>query len=219
MKRRKHQKKLGSVLLFGMISVFCFARSTHAQRFHLSLFGGINHVFEYGSEADYMPAENDFPVAPAHSPGSLGASFGLFFTKNFGLEIDGRYVLSSEITLRDPSDEDTLEYNTAKHFGVTLNLVFRFLSGSFRPYILAGGGIDKLIAKEETYTSEYGYEITVVVPPSEELIDPLVNFGAGVQYFFTRSLGLRLDMRYAIILDDPDKVNNLNAVLGIFFGF
>jgi len=204
-------------LFFGIFSILLFSGVTHAQKFQFSLFGGLNHVLEYGSEDDYIFAENDFPVTPAHTPVSFGVGFAVFLTNNIGVELDGRYTLSSKVTLQDPSDEDTLEYDTAKHYTITLNLIYRFLSGKFRPYVVLGGGIDKLLAEDKTYVSEYGYEIEFLTP--EKTIDPLVSLGGGVQYFFNDNLGIRLDFRYVVIFDDPDNVNNLNIVAGVCLGF
>jgi len=125
------------------------------KKFQFSVFGGLNHVFEYGSEDDYEMGENNFPVTPAHTSGNFGAAFAYFFTANIGLELDGRYTLSSKVTLEDPADQDTVEINTSKHYSVTLNFIYQFLSGNLKPYLVVGGGIDKLLAKGETYTSEY----------------------------------------------------------------
>lgn len=204
-------------LFFGIFSILLFSGVTHAQKFQFSVFGGLNHVLEYGSEEDYVFAENDFPVTPAHTPVSFGAGFAVFLTNNIGVELDGRYTLSSKVTLQDPSDEDKLEYDTAKHYTITLSLIYRFLSGKFRPYVVLGGGIDKLLVEDETYTSEYGYEIEFLTP--EKTIDPLVSLGGGVQYFFNDNLGVKVDIRYVVIFDDPDNVNNLIVVAGVCLGF
>jgi len=204
-------------LLLGIFS-FCFITANgHAQKVHFSIFGGRNHVFEYGSEDDYVMSENDFPVTPAHAPFNFGMALVVFFTNNIGVELDGRYVFSSKVILQDPSDQDTVEIDTAKHYAITLNFVYRFLSSRFRPYLLVGGGIDKLLAKYETYTTEYGYDIEVLAP--EKTTDVIASLGTGVQFFILTNLGARLDVRYSIIFDDPDNQINLNVTLGLFFGF
>jgi len=204
-------------LILGIFS-FCFlTTNVHAQKVQLSVFGGWNHVFEYGSEDNYVLGENDFPVTPAHTPFNFGMTLGIFFTDNIGVELDGRYALSSKVILKDPSDQDTVEIDTAKHYAITLNFVYRFLNSRFRPYFLAGGGIDKLLAKDETYTTEYGYDIEVLAP--EKTTDAIANIGAGIQFFILSNLGARLDVRYIIIFDDPDNQNNLNLTLGLFFKF
>lgn len=204
-------------LLVTYLSVFFFVPRAYGQRFQVSLFGGWNRVFEYGSEDDYVLGENDFPVTPAHSPFQFGTALAFSLTDKIGLELDGRYALSSKVSLVDPSDQDTVEINTAKHYSITLNFVYRFLNGRLRPYVLLGGGIDKLVAEEETYTSEYGFEIEFLAP--EKTTDPVANIAAGIQFFILSRLGARLDLRYSIIFDDPDNQSILSTTFGLFFGF
>ena len=120
------KKKSWAVLVFIVFALPLLAGTAHAQNFQFSLFGGINHVFEYGSEDDYILGGNDFPVTPSHSPLTLGASFGYFFTGNLGVELDWRYVMSSKVTLEDPSDQDTVEIDSSKHYSLTLNLIYQF---------------------------------------------------------------------------------------------
>lgn len=208
------RKALFFVLISASIVSFSFGQQ---KKFQVYLFGGLNHVLEYGSKEGYVLGENDFPVTPAHTPASLGAAVAVFFTNNIGVELDGRYTLSSKLTLQDPSDQDAVEIDSAKHYTITLNLVYQLLSGKFRPYVVAGGGMDKLLAEEETYTSEYGYEIEFLAP--EETIDPVANLGAGIQYFINENLKGRLDFRYVLIFDDLENVNNLNIVAGVCFSF
>lgn len=209
--------KSWAVFAFIVFAMTLCTGAAHAQSFQLSVFGGIDHVFAYGSEDDYVLGANDFPVTPAHTPQILGASLTFFFTENFGLELDGRYVFSSKVTLEDPSDQDTVEIDTAKHYSLTLNLLYHFMSGKLRPYIAAGGGFDKLMAADATYTTEYGFEITLEAP--EKTVDAIANFGAGMNYFLSSSLGLKLDVRYMVIFADPENVNTVNAVLGVFVRF
>jgi len=215
---RLKEDKIKKILFFVLILVYAASFSFGQKRkFQVSLFSGINHVFEGGSEDDYVAGENDFPVTPAHAPLSFGAAFAYFLTKNIGIELEGRYTLSSKVTLEDPSDQDTVEINTSKHYSITLNLIYQFLRGSIRPYLVVGGGIDEISAKDETYTSEYGYEIEFLAP--EKKMDPLVKVGAGIHYFISPCLGARVDLRYVLIFDDPDNVNSLVFVAGAFFRF
>ncbi len=185
------------------------------KRFQLSFSGGLDHVLEYGSEEDYQILENDFPVTPPHTPAAFGVSLAYFPVERLGIELAGRYTLSSKVSLVDPSDDDRVDVDTSMHYSFALNLLYHLAAGRFRPYILLGGGLDKVSGEEETYTSEYGYEITFLVP--EKTLDPLVNAGAGVSYFFSRSAGVSLDIRTVFILADPDTVKSLNLSLVVFF--
>lgn len=202
------------LLLFSLLAL---SGSAQAQKLQFSLFGGINHIFQYGSEGDYVLGENDFPVTPSHSPGLLGASLAYFLSENLGLEIDGRYTLSTGVILIDPSDQDTVKVDTSKHFSLSLNLIYQFPAGNFNPYLVAGGGLDFVSAEEQSYVSEYGFDITV--EPSESTTDTLVNFGAGLNYSVSESVGIRVDVRYVLIFTKPENVRSLNTVLGLSFRF
>lgn len=210
-------KKSWTVLVFIVFALPLLTGSAHAQKFQFSVFGGLNHVFEYGSEDDYALGENDFPVTPAHTPLALGASLAYYFSENLGLELDWRYVLSSKVTLEDPSDQDTVAIDSSKHYSLTLNLLYQFMSGKLRPYVLAGGGFDKLLAEDATYTSDYGFEITLEAP--EKTLDAVANLGAGLNYFVSDSLALKLDVRYVMIFADPKNVNSLSSVVGFSLRF
>lgn len=205
-------------LLFVLILTFAVSFSFGQQkRFQLFVFGGVNHVFEYGSEDDYVMGENDFPVTPAHTPANLGAAFAYFFTENIGIELVGRYTLSSQAILRDPSDQDTVKIDTSRHYSFSLNLLYQTLKGKLKPYFVLGGGIDKLLVKEEIYISSFGYEIEFIAP--EKTIDYFANFGVGIHYFISPSLGARVDVRYILIFDDPNNVMSLSPVVGLFLRF
>jgi outer membrane protein W len=217
MKQKKPRSSRIWLVAFLLFSLFAFTDSAQALKFQLSIFGGVNHIFQYGSEEDYVLGENDFPVTPSHTPALLGGSVAYFFTENLGLEMDGRYTLTTGVTLVDPSDQDTVDVDTSKHFSLSLNLIYQFLSGNFRPYLVAGGGFDIVSAEEKTYTSEYGFEITVEPPVSTT--DALANIGAGLCYSVNEKIGIRLDVRYVLIFAEPEKVKSLSAVGGLFFRF
>ena len=218
MRNLKKKHILRKILFFSFILVligsFVWGES---GKFQIYIFGGINRVFEYGSENDYVMGENDFPTTPSHTPSSFGASIGYFFADNIGIELDGRLCLSSKITLEDPSDQDTVEIDASKHYSLSLNFIYRLFKGNLRPYLAIGGGFDVLSAEDETYTSEYGYEIEFLVP--EKTVDPLIQLGGGIQYFLSSSAGVRLDIRYVLIFDDPDNINSFNIMAGVFLKF
>lgn len=203
-----------AILLFSLVGL---ANSAQGQKYQFSIFGGINHVFQYGFEGDYVLGENDFPVTPSHTPAILGASFTYFFSGTLGFEADGRYTFSTKVALVDPSDQDTVEVDTSKHFSLTLNLIYQFPAGSLKPYLIAGGGFDSVSAEEKTYISEYGFEI--IVEPPESTTDALANFGAGLLYSISQGIGIRLDVRYVLIFSKPESIKSLNAVLGLSFRF
>jgi outer membrane protein W len=203
-----------SILILSLTIGLGFAQE---QRFQLSIFGGANYVFEYGSEDDYIFNENDFPVVPPHTPMNLGLSFTLFFTDSIGVELDGRYFLSTAMILEDPSDLDTVEIDSSKHYSLTANLLVQIGNGTVRPYVVLGGGFDKLLAEDQTYTTEIGYEVDFLVP--ENTVDMLAQAGAGIMFFFGSRAGLRLDARYVHIFSNPDDIRSINGTAGFFIRF
>jgi len=212
----KHGKG-AKVILFGFIAIILLIQPTLAEKYQISLFVGMNHVFQYGSEGDYVLGGNDFPVTPAHTPPNLGASFALFLKDNIALELDWRYTLSSKLTLVDPSDQDEVEIDSSKRYTITLNFIYQFLQGNVKPYIVLGGGLDKILAKDQTYMTEYGFEVDFLAPA--KTIDPIANIGAGVQFFVRPNIGIRFDLKYVMIFTEPDNLSGLNGVAGISFFF
>ena len=217
MKNRIKHGKRARVILFGFVSVILLLQPAMAEKYQLSLFGGMNHVFQYGTEGDYILGENDFPVTPAHTPPNFGVAFALYLKDNIALELDWRYTLSSQVTLMDPSDQDEVEIDSSKHHTITLNFIYRFLKGTVKPYIVVGGGLDKILANDQTYLTKYGFEVDFLAP--EKTIDPLANIGAGVQFFVSPNLGIRFDLRYVMIFTEPDSISSLNGVAGITYSF
>ncbi len=208
------KKGLIFVLIFGFAASAVFAQD---KKFQFSLFGGINSIFEYGSAEDYSLGENDFPVTPSHTPPYFGLSLSYFFTKNVKAELDWRYVFNSKIILSDPSDDDTVEIDTSKQYFASLNVVYQCLQCKFRPYVLAGGGINKLLAQTGTYISEYGYEIELSIPDKTTAL--FAQFGGGLDVLLSSSFGVLADVRFVYLFTEPDNILSLFAGVGAYFLF
>jgi outer membrane protein W len=182
----------------------------------LSIFGGAHYVLSYGSEDDYSPGENDFPVTPAHAAPVFGLSATHRLSGRLAAEIDGRFAPGSEVTLTDPSDGDTVKVDTLRRLTATVNVLLFLGRGAFRPYILAGAGADILVgAEEQTLTTELGYDVTF--SPPEKKVDPTVSAGFGALYFLGPSLGLRLDARYVLLPKSGSRpsIHGLSAAAGL----
>ena len=93
-----------------LLIIFVFTSWSFGQekKFQITLFSGINHVFEYGTERDYSPGDNSFPVTPAHDPLCAGFFFSYSLSARVALEFDAKYIWSSSVLLKDPSDGDTV---------------------------------------------------------------------------------------------------------------
>jgi opacity protein-like surface antigen len=206
-----------ALLILGFLPGLGFSQQPKA---YVHVFGGLNAVFEYGSDNDYVQGGNDFPVTPAHTTASAGVSFGYFVLQGLALELDARYHPSTGVTLTDPSDEDTVDIDTAKHYTVTANLMYQFLQGSVRPYVLAGAGIDTMVDVGTTLLeTEYGFEFELKEP--DEKTEFMFNIGGGVEILLTGSLGIRVDARYVDIPKGGDhpKIQSVNASAGLTFRF
>lgn len=215
-----HRIGISGCSLTLLLCFLCIPLNAQDSRITLSLFGGLNHVREYGSVDDYVLGENDFPVTPSHTPICFGGAMGLDIIGGFGLEADFRYHLGSSLTLEDPSDGDTISIESSKHYTLTGNLVYRFSFAMIKPYFLIGAGIDTLVGvKEQTLTSELGYEITLL--PQDDTSDVVINGGAGCLFLLSQRMGLRLDVRYVHILrsDDLPAIKSLNTVAGLILYF
>jgi opacity protein-like surface antigen len=184
-------------------------------KFQVLLFGGINSVSEYGSIEDYVQGGNDFPVTPGHLTSVFGAAVIVNFNSKLALEVGGRFYPRTETTLEDPSDGDTVVIDTAKHFSINANLIYWLGKGNFVPYLTAGTGFDLIQVDDEVYTSELGFDIEFPAPDRKG--DLLFNVGAGVQYWFTGSLGVFMDARYIMIFAKPDSIGSINVTAGLSF--
>jgi len=208
------KKALIFLLIFGFAAGAVFAQD---KKFKFSLIGGISSVFEYGSAEDYSLGENDFPVTPSHMPPYFGLSFSYFFANNVRAELDWRYVLSSKIVLSDPSDNDTIEIDTSKQYFASLNIVYQYLPFKFRPYVLVGGGINKLLAEAGIYISEFGYEIEWGIPYKTTAL--FAQFGGGLDVPLSLSFGVLADVRFVYLFTEQNDILSLFAGIGAYFLF
>ncbi len=208
------KKGLVFFLVFGIAAGTFFGQD---KKFQFSLFGGISPIFEYGSIEDYSSGENDFPVTPFHTPPYFGLFFSYFIKKNIKAELDWRYVFSSKISLFDPSDGDSLEIDTSKQYFASLNVVYQFFLNQFRPYVLVGGGINKLVVETGSYISEYGYELELSIPDKTTAF--FAQIGGGINLFLSSSFGVLADVRFVYLFADPDNILSLFAGIGAYIIF
>jgi outer membrane protein W len=208
------KKALTFILLMTLASGLSFGQT---KRFQVSLFGGLDHILAYGSVDEYAAGSNDFPVTPAHTPANFGAAFTYFLSDRLGIELRGEYTLASSMTLSDPSDQDTVSVNSSKHYAGSLNVLWEFVGQTIRPYLVLGGGADKVSSDLVMAVSEYGYEVTFT-PPNKTL-SFFANAGGGVRYLASSSLGVQLDLRYRVLFVDTNKINGLIAAAGVFLRF
>lgn len=200
-----------------LISVFLiFITSSAWSEVRFYLFGKANFVASSGSESDYKPGENDFPLTSSHK--NYGAGFGLTIGSTLFIGVEGHYNLNGKAILTDPSDNDTVEVDTEKYISGFLTLGLNIVkSRSFRLYISGGGGSCRYSEGEtKTYVSELGYE-TEIYPPEEKSC--LAGFGgAGLELYINRSSGLTLAGRY-LYLNLEKSQTVLMAMAGFIWKF
>jgi OOP family OmpA-OmpF porin len=122
-----------------------------------------------------------------------GGRFGYLYNKNLEAELTAAMV-SSELD-QTGRDADLLQFQ--------LDGLYNFSGlGNWVPYVAAGIGL-------ANYDPEFD-------GGSENEL--LLDYGAGVRYFFTDNLAARLDLRHPIVIDEAES--NFMATLGIsyFFG-
>jgi hypothetical protein len=98
-----------------------------------------------------------------------------------------------------------------------LNVLWTLFDAGLRPYVVLGGGVDKLIGDAVTVQSSLGYDVTFL-PPTKTL-SVFGNAGAGVRLPLTASLTAQADIRYRLIFSKPDSVSGLFATAGIGWRF
>lgn len=198
-----------------LAAVASFGQTT--KRFQLTLFGGLNHVFAYGAAGDYALGSNDFPVTPGHTPLAFGAAFSLRLGDRLEIELRGDYTLSSTLALSDPSDGDTVSISSAKHMAGSLNVLWTLFDAGLRPYLVVGGGMDKLVGDAFTVQSGLGYDVTFLAPT--KTLSFFANAGGGVRLPLTASLAAQIDVRYRLIFSKPHSVNGFFATAGLGWRF
>lgn len=135
---------------------------------------------------------------------SYGLGFGYNVTKNWGAELELRYA---------PTDTDNPDQDINVS-SAAINALYHFNpDGALVPYLTAGlGGM---------YFRAEGAD--------DDDLDAVLNAGAGVKYFVSNDLALRLDARYLLDLhsdrpydqapDSDDTDHNLIASAGLVWQF
>jgi hypothetical protein len=212
-------KKTGAILIvLALLGNLAYAQSNpEEKRFRAGLAVAAHRVLSYGTESDYRPGEDDFPVTPSHTVGGLGLSLGYVLTRFVSFELEGEYLFRSKMTLVDPSDGDSVEVRSAKRLTLALNAVFAPGQGRLRPFAAVGGGCDAILSKEETSISRLGYEITFSAPAKK--IEPMLQAKIGVLYRLKPRWGGKLETGYRLIFGNPHKIHALRFQAGVIYGF
>jgi hypothetical protein len=206
-----------NVLLILFVVSSLFPLETHAQEkkeksVSFMLFGTLAMVQEMGSNADYVPGENDFPITPSHVEygGGLGLMFN--FSKLLAFQLTGEYLLGAEVDKVDPSDMESYTYRTYDNINLLGSLLIKF-GRRTRFFVTAGGGMNILMPyKDKEETGSLGSIILIEAP--EKKTNPMALFGGGVIIKMGRRF-FKVEALYSMIFDY--KKNSILIRVG--FGF
>jgi OOP family OmpA-OmpF porin len=124
---------------------------------------------------------------------TYGLGLGYNFTENWGVEGNFNYVNTD-------SNADSSDGENVEAYLYRLDALYHFMpEKKLVPYLAAGVGAIRISGDIDNKGS-----------------DPLLNFGAGVKYFFTENLAVRGDIR-EIITDDTNY--NLIYTVGLTYLF
>jgi hypothetical protein len=202
-----------------LVFILTAAAAGGAERsFLIGVFAGAQRFPAYGSAAEYVRGENDFPVTPAHAAAMAGFSFGRV-SGPFLFELEARWTLPRAVVLNDPSDGDSVSVSTAAHVSMVLNALVSPLHGTWRPFVEAGGGVEAVLVRSETVTTAYGYMIDRPALRTADRFDPEAHLGGGLIVSLGEALALRFGVRAVWIFDDPHPVRSLQAAGGLALRF
>jgi len=211
-------RKIWTGILLGAWAAGFVLAAAEQKRFQVSFGAGGGLVLGYGSQADYRPGENDFPVTPKHTSWAFSGAARYLFKARWGIEARGAFYPKSKVTLTDPSDGDTVVIDTAGHFEITANAVFYIVRREkLGVYLLGGAGFDKILAKDQSFTSSKGAGVFLGVP--DKTIDALVLAGSGFEFDLSRKIGIKLDVHYRLILAKPSSIQSVDLTAGFFLRF
>jgi outer membrane protein OmpA-like peptidoglycan-associated protein len=154
-------------------------------------FGG--HAFSHTSE---LGTYDDDMYPGASSSGMFGGRVGIGFARRFAGEAEVMII---------PTDDDVL-HKTATVYDLRAQLRFDLLTGSIRPFLLAGAGIQVLRSSSMQLFDD---------------TDPELHWGIGVRYAVGERLELRIDGRQLVV---PDRSYNgatadYEATFGVSYRF
>jgi len=170
-----------------------------------------------GSDGDYVPGVNDFPVTPAHQAPALGVGLTFPGSRSLAFGVNVSYGLSARVDLRDPSDNETIQAEPPKSILAVLNIAKAIdLSRRMQLLISLGAGGEYRMGGDQEYVSSLGNRIVLLAP--EKPFSPLAALAAGVHYMFADSLGVALDVQGAYVFRDPAQLL-ITPSLGLILKF
>ncbi len=175
---------------------------------------GITSIPQEGEEEDYRQGFNPFPVVPSHTVKTVNGEIFVYLYRNLFLGFSLDYCMNTRITVIDPSDDDSFQFNTLSFYNYYLSLRYKYKLFGISSYFSIGVGRTLTNgAESETITTNKGYSLLLEKIDSYSQMLYVSNFGLelplGESIYLTGKISyLRLNM---------DKDSYLQFLGGIKF--
>jgi hypothetical protein len=182
------------------------------KKTYILVHGVFNLAQEMGSNDEYVPGENDFPVTPAHNEYGVGCGVMVNLSNKFAIRLSGDYLQGAEVEKEDPSDGETIMYRTYNNINVLGSVIFKF-GGKTRFFISCGAGINILSPyADKEVAGSLGSIIMLRAPDSKT--NPMASFGGGV-ILNMKKIIFKIEALYTKIF----KYQKNSILLRLGFGF
>lgn len=208
--KRKTNKWFAVVLLVFMITVFFSYDLLRAQeprwswegekRLHFVVTGMFYQQMQMGSDSDYLPGENDFPVTPSFTGFGLGLGFLMDISKKFALQVSADYVFGGEVQKIDPSDSEFFLYKTYNTANFLASGVLKLNSRKIQSFLTAGGGLSMLLPYDDSEDTGSTGSIVLVEAPDKKTY-PMLMLGGGVMIRLKSAGFLKIELQFTRVLD------------------
>lgn len=176
----------------------------------------INGLLEYtlksGSDSDYIPGENDFPITPSHTGFGLGCGLMINLSDRIALQVAGEYLLGSDVEKTDPSDGETVKYRTYDNINLLSSLMVCF--GTDHQFFFSCGGGFNILNPYEEKEVEGSLGSLIIISTPDSKINLMARIGGGVIFPLKKSF-LKIEALYNLIFNCGK--NSILLRLGIGF--
>jgi hypothetical protein len=209
------RKTIGFFVVLLILLIF-FPVENQAARKNKKVVILINGLLGYnlkaGSDNDYIPGENDFPMTPAYT--GLGLGCGLMFnlSDRIALRVTGDYILGSEVEKKDPSDDETVKYRTYDSINILGGMIYRF--GIKQRFFASGGAGFNILNPYADKEAEGSLGSVVIISAPDSKINLMASIGGGIIFPLKKSI-LKIEALFNLIFETGK--NSILLRMGIGF--
>ncbi|MFC2161141.1 outer membrane beta-barrel protein [Acidobacteriota bacterium] len=210
-----HRKTI-TLLISLLVIMAIFPKIAHPnlteKKFNISAHLSFSKVLKTGSNDDYEPGENDFPITAAHNDFGYGLSLDFNLAKRFSFQLSTDIITGSTVRKEDPTDGETYDYKTYNSINVLGTTKVKFGS-NFPFFIIGGGGLNILRPySDKEVSGSFGSIIILEAPDAKTNLMAALGVGA---FLSQKTVILKLEALYTRIF--KSKKNSVLFRLG--FGF